>query len=274
MKTLLKIFLVCLLCLSPTYLLGCKQKPQSQQSDANSDKTEASSKPAVEEILTGSKAWAAGCSAILMERNHEQLDFLATRQINSVNVGKAKELLDTWWGIKSKKDLFESLTWLETGGNRSQFDQTVLIVMPLNEEQFKTFAAKTRDNNNLQKIKIARKYGKALGKKSILGWDYCRYIALCRWGYTSGYISEEEAWAKIMPVARVLQKNFDSWEDLACNFLIGRQFWSYQETRKSGADIEDATQRLLDMPSSPWNKYPWDLNLGNDKDVNDANNKK
>ena len=274
MKTLLKIFLVCLLCITLTHLFGCKQKPQSQQSDANSDETEAGSKPAVERILTGPKAWAAGCSAILMERNHEQHSTLATRQRTPRKIKSVKELLDNYWDVKSKKDLLEKLSWLETGGQREQFDKTVLMVMPLNDEQFRTIAAQTRNHDDLLKLQVARKYGKALGKKSILGWDYCRYIAVCRWGYTAGFISEDEAWAKIMPAARVLQKNFDSWEDLACNFLIGRQFWSYQETLKSGPDIEDATQRLLDMPSSPWNKYPWDLNLGNDKDVNDANNKK
>ena len=75
------------------------------------------------------------------------------------------------------------------------------------------------------------------------------------------YISEEEAWERIMPVAKMLQKTFDSWEDLGRNYIIGRQFWSYKETQRNGYIFEDAYQRLLDMPSSPWNKYPWNMNL-------------
>ena len=75
------------------------------------------------------------------------------------------------------------------------------------------------------------------------------------------YLGEEEAWERIMPVARMLQKTFDSWEDLGRNYIIGRQFWSYEETQKNGYVFVDAYQRLLDMPSSPWNKYPWNMNM-------------
>ncbi len=52
--------------------------------------------------------------------------------------------------------------------------------------------------------------------------------------------------------------------------MIGRDFWSYEEQEKSGYTYEDAFQRLLDMKSSPWNIYPWDMDLGPDKDANEA----
>ena len=64
-----------------------------------------------------------------------------------------------------------------------------------------------------------------------------------------------------MPVAKMLQETFDSWEDLGRNYIIGRQFWSYKETKKGNYRYEDALQRLLDMQSSPWNKYSWDIDL-------------
>ena len=59
----------------------------------------------------------------------------------------------------------------------------------------------------------------------------------------------------------MLQKKFDSWEDLGQNYLIGRRFWSHKYTTEKGDLYEDAFQRLLDMRSSPWNKYPWDMDL-------------
>jgi hypothetical protein len=64
-----------------------------------------------------------------------------------------------------------------------------------------------------------------------------------------------------MPMAMLLQERFDSWEDLGRNYLIGRQFWSYKETQENGWLFEDAVQRLRDMRSSPWNRYPWDMKL-------------
>ncbi len=34
-----------------------------------------------------------------------------------------------------------------------------------------------------------------------------------------------------------------------------------EETQKIGWEFDDAIQRLLDMQSSPWNRYPWNMKL-------------
>ncbi|HEV2687619.1 MAG TPA: DUF1266 domain-containing protein, partial [Bryobacteraceae bacterium] len=48
------------------------------------------------------------------------------------------------------------------------------------------------------------------GRKSKLtaGWDYPRAIMLARWGYTVGYLTEDEAWSFIWPLAQRLQQTF------------------------------------------------------------------
>jgi hypothetical protein len=109
---------------------------------------------------------------------------------------------------------------------------------------------------------LVRQYGSVFGRKSLLGWDYSRYVLLCRWGYHCGYLSEQEAWDRIMPVARMLQKTFSSWADLGENFLVGREFWSYAEMLRTGAEVKAAYQTLLDDPFSPWKFNPWDQDLG------------
>ena len=48
-------------------------------------------------------------------------------------------------------------------------------------------------------------------RNSLVGWDYCRYIMLCRCGYQVGFLSEDEAWGRIMPMARAIQAAFPSW---------------------------------------------------------------
>ena len=79
--------------------------------------------------------------------------------------------------------------------------------------------------------------------------------------YLVGYLTEEEAWERIMYAARTLQSNFDSWKDLGENYLIGREFWSLHQTRDSGDRFRDAYARLLKDPASPWNRHPWETNL-------------
>jgi hypothetical protein len=96
---------------------------------------------------------------------------------------------------------------------------------------------------------------------SISAWDYDRYVALCGWGYLAGYLSEDEAWQRIMPVARLLQKTFSSWEDLGRNHIVGREFWSWEQTQDRGSLTLQSYKKLLTDPSSPWVKLKWDLDL-------------
>jgi len=220
------------------------------------------------------KAWALGCAAMLTERNHNWHDSLTPCKINERNIEKWKKILNEWWGTNSRADLFDSLKWIDNGGHRRNFDKFGRYISILSEDQCKQLLEKNKgDQETLQNIRIAKKYYKELGEKSLFGWDYSRYICLCRWGYLVGYISEEEAWAKIIPVARMLRNKFDSWKDLGQNYIIGRQFWSYQQTETKGYLFEDAYQRLVDMPSSPWNKYPWDIDLSGTQSVSEPREK-
>jgi hypothetical protein len=88
-----------------------------------------------------------------------------------------------------------------------------------------------------------------------------RYIAVCRWGYLAGYLSESEAWDHIMPAALRLQQTFTSWQDLQSDFLIGREYWSLQETQLKGARFHAIYDSFLQNPSSPWNANPWAMDL-------------
>jgi hypothetical protein len=207
-------------------------------------------------------AWALGCAAVLTERNCDPHNMLGTSYKSPKSIEDHRSFLVDTWDIKNRDNLLESLLWIDNGGNRKEFKRWGEKVQSLrNEEYDKLLTEHQGDDKTLNRIKVAAAYYTALGDKSLLGWDYSRYICLCRWGYMAEYLSEEEAWQKIMPVAKLLQNTFDSWQDLGQNYLIGRLFWSYEETKQGGYNYEDAYMRLLDMPSSPWNRLPWDMDL-------------
>ncbi len=126
-------------------------------------------------------------------------------------------------------------------------------------------ALKQRLQNDPEKqymIEIVEQYYAPVGKKSLLSWDLVRYIALCRWGYVAGYLSEDEAWQRIMPIARKLQKNYHSWKRVGDNYIIGRKFWSYTQTMKNGDEYINALNYLCADKSSPWRTLPWKMDLG------------
>ncbi|MBN1364385.1 MAG: DUF1266 domain-containing protein [Syntrophaceae bacterium] len=213
-------------------------------------------------ISAEAKGWALGCGAMLAEANHNSHKFLEVMEINEKNIKKQKNSLEEWWGISGRLSFFEKIEWINDKGHRKRFDDWARYIAYLSEEEYEKVLEDNKDKEQLlNEIKIVKEYYKKLEGKGLLGWDYTRYINLCRCAYVVGYITEEEAWRMIMPAAEMLQKVFSSWEDLGQNYIVGREFWSLEQTKKGGYKYEDAYQRLIDMPSSPWNKYPWDMNL-------------
>lgn len=212
------------------------------------------------------QGWALGCAAVLTERNHDSHTLLGVDRASAGGKVGKKRLLADAWDINGREDFFKTMTLMDRGGHRANFEVVGRLISPLTEREFQALLAQESDPEMRNKLLVARRYYEQLGEKSLYGWDYSRAICLCRWAYVAGYIDEEEAWKRIMPMAILLQEKFDSWEDLGRNYLIGRQFWSLEHTQEGGWRCEDAFQRLLDMRSSPWNRYPWEMRLKEDQD--------
>jgi len=98
------------------------------------------------------------------------------------------------------------------------------------------------------------------------GWDYPRAIMLARWGYTVGFLTEDEAWSFIWPLAQRLQRTFSSWQELGAAYLTARQTW-YASQAQDRKFAEYAYMKLVTTSTSPWRKYPWNLDLGNEPPV-------
>jgi hypothetical protein len=209
------------------------------------------------------QAWALATTAIMFELNATRHDLLGGVVITPVNAERGRQLLSQWWGVSNRDQLLDVLRWLQFEGHRVDFDELGRQVDSMNDQQFTaTEAALTGDPQQLHSLQVVRQYHLALGQPGILAWDLIRYIALCRWGYLAGYMSFAEAWDHIMPAARRLQEAFTSWERLQNDYLIGREFWSLQQTNKDGGRFRAISQRFLQDPNSPWNVNPWNLNLG------------
>ncbi len=111
-------------------------------------------------------------------------------------------------------------------------------------------------------MKLAREHYRKYRRNSLVAWDYCRYIMLCRWGYMVGFLNEDQAWRRIMPAARTIQAGFHSWAELGEDYLVGREFWSPEETDRTGRIYRNIQTRLVKEPRSAWNQLPWRMELG------------
>jgi hypothetical protein len=208
-------------------------------------------------------AWALATTAIMFEFNKTSSNLLGGAATIPENVQWGKELLSEWWGVSSRDQLLEMLEWLRFEGHRAAFEQLGGQVDAMNEKEFKAAeAALLEDPEQLHSVQIVRQYHHTLGQPGILAWDLIRYIALCRWGYLAGYLSQTEAWDHIMPAARRLQETFGSWEALQNDYLVGREYWSLEQTQKNGERYRSILARFIQDPNSPWNMNPWSMDLG------------
>lgn len=221
--------------------------------------------------LSDEKLWALATCALLTERNHERHDLLAGCERTASDISRWKKGLRESWSVSNREDLLKTLRWLQQEGHRERFEKMGSYIGTLTPAELKALEEKNAGNAQASSaMEIAAQYYKRLGKKSILGWDYCRYVSVCRWGYVVGYLSEAEAWERIMPVARTLQSTFDSWEDLGNNYLIGRRFWSQQQTLRDGEEYKKVLETFRTDSNSPWVKLPWNLDLGRDEETGQA----
>ena len=208
------------------------------------------------------RAWALAATAILTERNNHRHDILGGCVRTGANVAHWKGVLYNWWNIRDREDLLKTLKWIEDNGHRSDFEKLGSFIASLNDEQKLTLSSKLSDNKEAKhEIEAVERYYQKLGRKSLLGWDYSRYISLCRLGYMVGYLTESEAWARIITAAAILQRTFDSWKDLGENYFIGREFWSYEMALRDGRLYRDTYRRLLNNGNSPWKLNPWTVRL-------------
>lgn len=206
------------------------------------------------------KQWALATSSVLTEINRRSHFVLAGCTATN-NVGAT--VLSCAWGVRSRGDLLVTLRRLEEGGHRKGYDSFVLTLKQRDQlipRPELSYAANLTTINDEQKrtIAVVKIIHKRFGKKGLAGWDFSRYVSLCRWGVHAGYITEEEAWMKIMPVARMLQSTFNSWDELAYNYRLGRIFWS---PMMDESDILEALDNLRRAYYSPWAGLSWNTNL-------------
>jgi len=211
----------------------------------------------------GAKAWALATTAFLSYYNRDHVDMLTPNARNETNVAETLGLLRDWWGIDSRAELFHSLDFLESGGHRADFQKMGRSLVAMNDAQYRAALSSQKSHpERVRVMKLTRDHFRVSRANSLIAWDYGRYVMLCRWGYMVGFLTEDEAWARIMPAARTIQSSFHSWAEFGDDYLVGREFWSTDQMDRNGTIYRDIEKWLLTAPRSPWKQLPWRTVLG------------
>jgi hypothetical protein len=186
-------------------------------------------------ITRGPRAWALATTALLAYYNRDRIDMLSPNVRNDSNVAETRSILHDWWGIDNRSDLLQSLKFLERGGHRLEFQRLGRSLTAMTDARFKASLSAERSRPyRVRRMKLTREHFQECHDNSLIAWDYSRYIMLSRWGYMVGFLTEEEAWHRIVPAARTIQSSFRSWTELGEDYLVGREFWSREEMDRNG----------------------------------------
>jgi hypothetical protein len=204
--------------------------------------------------LTPAQAWAIAVGAIYLQVDGKSpLELLSRGE----NTRSSREMLKSLWNIHNKDELLVELHWLATEGHRTRFAQLGEKLAAMDETAFSSYQA--ANNVNEAKITACRDSYQKWNNRTGLAFDLCRYVNLVNNGYAAGTLTQAEAWNLIMPMAKKTQESFASWNQMAQNFLDGREVWSGQRDPRY-----DAIVSLLlnaDDSNSPW-QIPWNTDLG------------
>ncbi len=209
-------------------------------------------------LLSPARAWALATTALLVQYNGESQELLGS--VPADQAANAKRLLDTWWGIHDRKGTLHTLDWLMNEGHRVGFEQIRIAVASLTEAQFLVYCDRhSVDAVGIAKLRVVWRNRNDSSGHSLLAWDLCRNNWVAGQAYVAGYLSETEAWTRIMPAARRLQAAYQSWEEMGHAYLEGREYWLGDRDRRFDHVFELLANH--NDSNSPWTKNKWDTDL-------------
>ncbi|MEA5115406.1 MAG: DUF1266 domain-containing protein [Geobacteraceae bacterium] len=214
--------------------------------------------------ISPEQKFALATSAILTEVNCLRHDMLHG-DIPSYSLSAlSKDILSSFWGVCSEIELNESLSWLKKHGDRKNYEELAAHLKDmgslsdplqlLTPEAVAGMSKKEKEDFKREAFCVQNHMQR---HKSILAWDYCRLVSVARFGAAAKFQADDEAWQWIMDAAATLKYAFSSWQEMADNYLVGREFAAIDH---GSSEVNISVKKLLDRnnPSSPWNTIPWD----------------
>jgi hypothetical protein len=187
---------------------------------------------------------------------------------------RERELLASYWNIHNRGELLDTLDGLQSGsaGHRHAYWDIRRRLLEGRMENYLPVITglSSANNGGARAFIVATHLGPLRGATlPITAWDFGRYINLCRWGVLCGWITEAEAWDRILPAARLLQASYASWDDYAADYLLGRNFWS-PESASENETIRYTVALLKLAPNGLWSTVPWNETLGSGEAMRDT----
>lgn len=214
-------------------------------------------------VTNPGQLWAIKLCGVIILRDHGRQNYLAPDARTSENQSNVRAILVRYWNVNNRLDLLNEIQSLRTHGLVPEFMKLVQVVEKGLSSGMSIKAILSKNRGLLSPtaynylIYISKNIDKFKGKDLIL-WDEGRIISLARWGYEVGYLSEEEAWNIIMPIAAQLRARYTSWKEYGELYSLTRAAWAagFGEGDRYYVETCDLVRQLL-APDGAWTTSPW-----------------
>ncbi len=176
------------------------------------------------------------------------------------------------WHIDTKESYWDLTEYFMKDGRRWYYNFIYNMMNTLPEEDWEKIMKDYFGNNEraFNYLKVL-KSNKALNELkqnglltfdnemdiSIAGYDAAILVGHARKAYTTGIITEEEAF-KVIKFARELALNhFSSWEEFGKSFILGFAFDQQHRERSYREEVYHLYKQVSEHPESPWNTISW-----------------
>jgi len=216
--------------------------------------------------LTKAELWAISLTGIMTEINNSNRNALYASTMDERGRNTWLNTLSRDWGITTRQELFETLDSLETGGHAASFREIQEIIRELIKAGDSSSAASAVlnryewDETKYNRFRFVAANWDEYQYLTIKAWDLGRSISLCRWGYNAGFITEDEAWARIFRIARIIQPLYRSWEEYGFEYFMGRIFWA-SGFEEEESYIEWTNPIYMKLMNSYWSWIDWNIDL-------------
>ncbi len=209
--------------------------------------------------------WINSTYAILIEINDANHNIFGGLEPSILNTGIAKKTLEEWWDIKNKEEAQRMIQNLQKGYHNSDFLEEVkyYTIDSMTNEEFEEALKNVDDENDVAYFRMLKDVYDKYGENAILAWDLCRANSLLGYYYIAEYYTYEEALDEALEISKLIQKSFNSWDEMAESYLFGHQYWQgdnpYDEESESYQRIQ-VYDKLKNKEDSPYN-IDWNLEL-------------
>ena len=176
--------------------------------------------------LSEFEQYAIAFSSNLFQLNkYYHLDFSA-KSIGKKAQEDLVDVLKDGWSIKDYDTLIETFENLLSGGHSGAYKKSAALLDKYpNKSVLEIGFAEELSVTEISRLYFVRDSRNFLGFHDIEAWDLGRAITLMRWSIALGYISEEEAVERCMPVVEKLKQDYTCWYDYIVHYVQGRGFY-------------------------------------------------